>query len=291
MLNGSYVALVTPFKNNEVDYTALENLIEFHLQKGTDGILFCGTTGESPSLAGDEKEQLVRFGLQKINKAVPVMMGTGTNNLQHTISATIKAQGWGVDLALVITPYYNKPTQEGMYNYFKIIAENTDIPIVIYNVPGRTGINMTSSTTLRLAHTCKNIIGIKEASGNLVQASEIVKGAPENFTVLSGEDALNLPLLSCGAQGVVSVTANIVPGKLHELVASYQKGKYKVTQELHLELLDLNLAMFLETNPIPVKEALHLMGKIEKEIRPPLTNLQETNLLKLKEVMQKHKLI
>ena len=171
MLKGSYVALVSPFKNNDIDYNALENLIDFHLKNKTDGILFCGTTGESPSLAGDEKERLLRFGLKKINKQVPVMMGTGTNNLHHTISSTIKTQEWGVDYALIITPYYNKPTQNGLYQYFKAVSANTDIPIVIYNVPGRTGVNISADTTLKLAHEFKNIVGIKEASGDLVQLS------------------------------------------------------------------------------------------------------------------------
>jgi 4-hydroxy-tetrahydrodipicolinate synthase len=291
MIDGSYVALVTPFKNNEVDYTALENLIEFHLNNSTDGILFCGTTGESPALAGDEKEQLVRFGLQKINKSVPVMMGTGTNNLHHTISATTKAQQMGIDYALVITPYYNKPNQEGLYRFFSTVAENCDIPLVIYNVPGRTGVNITSDTTLRLAHHHKNIVGIKEASGNLVQLSKIVKDAPEGFSVLSGEDALNLPILSCGGSGVVSVTANLVPKKMHDLVAFYQKGKFEKALAIHQELIRLNSVLFIDTNPIPVKEALHMMGLIEQEIRLPLYYLSEKNRDILAEVLQSYNLV
>jgi 4-hydroxy-tetrahydrodipicolinate synthase len=291
MLKGSYVALVTPFKNNDIDYNALEKLIDFHLKNNTDGILFCGTTGESPSLAGDEKERLLRFGLKKINKQVPVMMGTGTNNLHHTISSTVKVQEWGVDYALVITPYYNKPTQNGLYQYFKAISANTDIPIVIYNVPGRTGVNISADTTLKLAHELKNIVGIKEASGDLVQLSRIVKDAPAEFAVMSGEDALNYPILCCGGSGVISVTANIVPGKVHDLVKLTLKGKNENAKELHLELLELNLAMFIETNPIPVKESLHLMGMIEKELRLPMCNLQDENLKKLEKVLIKYNLI
>ncbi|MCK4311356.1 MAG: 4-hydroxy-tetrahydrodipicolinate synthase [Candidatus Cloacimonetes bacterium] len=291
MLKGSYVALVTPFKNNDIDYNALENLLDFHLKNNTDGILFCGTTGESPSLAGDEKERLVQFGLKKINKQKPVMMGTGTNNLYHTISATIKAQEWGVDYALVITPYYNKPTQAGMYHYFKAVVENTDIPIVIYNVPGRTGVNIDADTTIKLANEFKSIVGIKEASGDLVQLSKIVKYTDEDFSVMSGEDALNLPIMCCGGKGAISVTANIVPQKVHDLVDLCIKREYDKALEIHKELIELNNAMFIETNPIPVKESLHLMGMIENELRLPLYYLKDENLEKLKRILKSYKLI
>lgn len=200
MLQGSYVALVTPFKNNEIDYNAFEKLLQFHLDSGTDGILLCGTTGESPALASDERERLVQFGLRVIDGACPMMVGTGSNNIHHTISSTIKAQGWGVDFALVITPYYNKPTQAGMYHYFKHLASQSDIPIVIYNVPGRTGVNINAETTVQLARECTNIVGIKEASGNLVQVTQILRDAPADFVVMSGEDALNYPIMACGAR-------------------------------------------------------------------------------------------
>lgn len=291
MLKGSYVALVTPFKNNEIDYNALENLIDFHLENGTDGILFCGTTGESPSLAGDEKERLINFGLQKIAGRIPVMMGTGTNNLSHTIAATSRAREWGVDSALVITPYYNKPTQTGLYLHFKAVAENTDIPIIIYNVPGRTGVNISAETTLKLAHEFKNIVGIKEASGDLVQLINIVKDAPRDFSVLSGEDALNFPILCCGAQGVISVTANVLPKQVHDVVELVEKGKIEKAREIHFDLAKINEALFYETNPIPVKESLHLMGKIEREFRLPICKMQNENLIKLKSVLKDYKLI
>lgn len=291
MLKGSYVALITPFKNNEIDYNSLEKLIDFQIENKTDGILFCGTTGESPTLAGDEKERLVRFGIKKINKRIPVMMGTGTNNLQHTISATIRAQEWGVDHALVITPYYNKPTQNGLYQYFKAIAESTTIPIVIYNVPGRTSVNIKAETTIKLANEFKNIIGIKEASGDLEQLSRIVKNTDNNFAVMSGEDALNLPIMSCGGDGVISVTANILPRKLHDLVALCSKQNYIDALKIHQELIEINETLFIETNPIPVKEALHLMKKIERELRLPLCFLEDDNLEKLKKVLFKYKLV
>ncbi len=291
MLKGSYVALVTPFNNNEIDYTALENLIDLHLKNSTDGILFCGTTGESPALAGDEKERLVRFGVKKIAGRVPVMVGTGTNNIQHTISATSKAKMWGADIALVITPYYNKPTQNGLYHYFKKVAESTDIPLVIYNVPGRTAVNISAETTLKLAHEFSNIIGIKEASGDLVQVSKIVKDAPAGFSVMSGEDALNLAYMSCGAQGTVSVTANVLPQKMHDLIQLALDGNYQDALKIHLELLEINNLLFIETNPIPVKHALFQMNMIKNEIRLPLYYMEEVNKQILEDSLRKYKLI
>lgn len=291
MIKGSYVALVTPFKKGEIDYNALDNLIDFHLQSGTDGILICGTTGESPALAGDEKESLARFVLKKIKNKIPVMIGTGTNNLSHTISATIRAQSWGADSALVITPYYNKPTQKGLYLHFKTIADNSEIPLVIYNVPGRTGVNISSDTTLQLAHDCPNIIGIKEASGDMVQASRIIKDAPSGFSVLSGEDALNYPIMCCGGKGVISVTANILPHLVHELVGLCLKNDFESALQIHLNLLEINAALFYETNPIPVKETLHLMGMIEREFRLPICEMEAENLIKLKNVLKKYNII
>ena len=291
MLKGSYVALVTPFKNNEIDYNSLEKLIDFQIENKTDGILFCGTTGESPALAGDEKERLVRFGLKKIDKRIPVMMGTGTNNLQHTISATTRAAEWGIDYALVITPYYNKPTQNGLYKYFKAVAENTEIPIILYNVPGRTGVNMLADTTIKLANEFSNIVGIKEASGDLDQLSRIVKYTEKDFAVMSGEDALNLPIMVCGGNGVISVTANILPRKLHDLVALCSKQKYADALEIHQELIEINEALFIETNPIPVKESLYLMKMIERELRSPLCFMETQNLITLTNLLKKYKLV
>ena len=291
MLKGSYVALVTPFKNNEIDYNSLEKLIDFQIDNKTDGILFCGTTGESPTLAGDEKERLVRFGIKKINKRIPVMLGTGSNNLHHTISATIRAQEWGVDYALIITPYYNRPTQNGLYQYFKAIAENTAIPIVIYNVPGRTGVNINAETTIKLANEFTNIVGIKEASGDLIQLSRIVKSTDKDFSVMSGEDALNLPIMSCGGDGVISVTANILPRKLHDLVALCSNQNYADALKIHQELIEINETLFIETNPIPVKESLHIMKMIERELRLPLCFMVDDNLEILKKVLSKYKLV
>ena len=291
MLKGSYVALVTPFKNNEIDYSSLEKLIDFQIENKTDGILFCGTTGESPTLAGDEKERLIRFGIKKIDRRIPVMMGTGTNNLHHTISATIKAQEWGMDHALIITPYYNKPTQMGLYKYYKAIAQNTTIPIVIYNVPGRTGVNIQAETTIKLANEFINIVGIKEASGDLDQLSRIVKNTGKDFSVMSGEDALNLPIMACGADGVISVTANILPHKVHDLVALCSNQNYADALKIHQELIEINEALFIETNPIPVKESLYMMKLIERELRLPLCFMEQDNLRMLKNTLKKYKLV
>jgi 4-hydroxy-tetrahydrodipicolinate synthase len=291
MLKGSIVALVTPFKKGQIDYTAVDKLIEMHIAAQTDGIVLCGTTGEAPTLAGDEKEQFVNYCIHKINKRLPVIVGTGTNSLSKTIAETAKVHNHGADYALVVTPYYNKPTQNGLYLHFKSIADSIEIPVIIYNVPGRTGVNITSATTLKLAHECPGIVGIKEASGNLVQASEIVRDKPEDFFVLSGEDALNMPLMSCGVVGTISVTANIVPEKVRAMTHYCLEGDYENARKLHLELLELNNIMFLETNPIPVKEALALMGYIEREFRLPLCNMEEENYQKLKTVLAKYKLV
>ncbi|MEF3694969.1 MAG: 4-hydroxy-tetrahydrodipicolinate synthase [Candidatus Cloacimonadota bacterium] len=291
MLQGSFVALITPFKNGDIDYIALEKLINLHLEAGTHGILLLGTTAETAALASDEKEALLRFAIQKINKRVPVMIGTGTNNLHQSIANTKRAKELGADYALVITPYYIKPTQNGMYEYFKTIAAKVDIPIVIYNVPGRTSININAATTIKLARECPNIIGIKEASGNLVQATEIIRDAPEGFVLMSGEDALNMPLLAIGAKGTISVTANVAPKLMSQHMEACLRGDFKLAAKQHAELLLLNNTMFIETNPIPAKEALALMGYIEPEFRLPMCRLMSQNLESLKTVLKSYDLI
>jgi len=291
MLKGSTVALVTPFKNREIDYNALDALLKFQLDNNTDAILLCGTTGESPALASDEKHFFIKYCIHKIDKQVPVIVGTGSNNLSYTISTSIKAHEAGADYALVITPYYNKPTQKGLFHYFSEVASNVDIPVIIYNVPGRTGVNIYSDTVAKLADECPNIAGIKEASGNLVQASEIIRDTRDDFSLLSGEDALNLPLMICGAKGTISVTANIVPAKVHSLIHNCLEGNFTEAQKQHLELLELNRIMFIETNPIPVKEALSMMGMIKREFRPPMSTLSDSNLKKLEKTLKKYKLV
>ena len=291
MLQGSFVALVTPFKHGEIDYVALERLIDFHLENGTDGIVLLGTTAEASSLASDEREALLLFAMQKINHRVPVIIGTGSNNFSHTLADTKQAQELGADYALIITPYYVKPTQKGMEEYFLAIAEKTNIPIVIYNVPGRTGVNITSSTVVKLARQCSQIAGIKEASGNLVQATEIVRDAPEGFALLSGEDAMNYPIMAIGGRGCISVTANIIPKELSEHIHTCLKGDFINAAKQHQNLLKLHQAMFIETNPIPVKEALHMMGMLQLEFRLPMCPLMENNREILHNVLKEYKLI
>jgi 4-hydroxy-tetrahydrodipicolinate synthase len=277
MLQGTYVALVTPFKNNSIDWTALEELIQYQLDNGTNGIVLLGTTAETAALASDEKEALLRFALQKIAGRVPVMIGTGTNNLHQTLSNTKKAKELGADFAMVITPYYIKPTQKGMFEYFSEIANKVDIPLVIYNVPGRTSINISAATTVKLAKSCPNIVGIKEASGNFVQATQIIRDAPKGFSLMSGEDALNLPLIAIGGMGTVSVTANVAPKLVSEHISTCLKGDFSTAAKQHQHLFYLNDLMFIETNPIPAKEALHMMGKMELEFRSPMCTLTDAN--------------
>lgn len=291
MLKGSFVALVTPFRNGDVDYSALEALLEFHLNNGTHGILLLGTTAETAGLASDEKDALLRFAIHKINRRVPVMIGTGTNNLHQTLANTMKAKELGADFALVITPYYIKPTQAGMEEYFGHIADRVDIPIVIYNVPGRTGVNILPPTVVKLARAHANIIGIKEASGSIVQATEIIRDAPEGFVVMSGEDALNLPLMAVGAKGCISVTANVVPKLMSQHMQSCLDGDFATAAIQHRHLQKLNNTMFIETNPIPAKEALHMMGLIGLEFRLPMCPLQESSRAVLTQVLKDYGLI
>ncbi len=291
MLQGSYVALVTPFKNGEIDYNSLERLLQFHLDNQTDGILLLGTTGEATALASDEKESLLRFAIQRLKGKVPIMVGTGSYNLKQTISNTRKAFDLGADYALVITPYYIKPTQQGMYEFFKAVSEQVKGSIVIYNVPGRTGVNISSATTVALARDCENIVGIKEASGDLIQATEIIRDAPEGFSLMSGEDPLVMPTMAIGGKGCISVTANILPAKVHQLVSLSLKGEYSKAKNLHEELMEINRRMFIETNPIPVKEALVMMGMIDLEFRLPMYPLQKSNRVILQNCLKRLNLI
>lgn len=291
MLQGSYVALVTPFKNGGVDYSALEKLIEFQIENGTDGLVLLGTTGESAAIASDERSALLRFAIKRINHRVPVVVGTGTNNLSHTISNTQHARELGADYALVLVPYYIKPTQQGMFEFFSEVEAKTDIPIIMYNILGRAGVNMTAATTVRIAKACQRIVGIKEASNMVVQASEIVRDAPEGFVCLSGEDGINMPLMACGFKGTISVTGNILPRLMHEHIQACLKGDYSTALKQHQQLLQINQTLFIETSPIPVKEALHMMGLLELEFRLPMCPLQPANREILRGVLQDYHLI
>jgi len=290
MFEGSFVAIVTPFKNGEVDASALRELIEFHILNGTNGIVPCGTTGESATLNHAEHEEVIRISVETCKGRIPVLAGTGSNATQEAIELTLRAQKIGADGALLITPYYNKPTQEGLFQHFSAVAKETDIPIILYNVPSRTSINMLPSTVARLS-SVNNIVGIKEASGSLVQVSEIIDLCGPDFEVISGEDPLTWPILAIGGKGVISVTANLVPNKFAKLVDAARTGDVETAKALHYELLKLNDIMFVETNPIPVKSALALMDRIQNEFRAPLCPPSEESLSQLKTVLKAYALI
>ena len=291
MIHGSIVAIVTPFADGEVDYRRLEELIEFHVESGTHGIVPVGTTGESPTLSHAEHKEVVRFTVGAVGGRIPVVAGTGSNSTQEAVEFTKFAEKAGADAALVVAPYYNKPTQEGIYRHFRTLAGETSLPLILYNVPGRTAVNTEPETVERLFHDCENIIGIKEATGSLEQASRIIHLCGEEFTLLSGDDAVNYPLLAIGARGFITVTANIVPGDVAELYDSFKRGDVEEARRLHYRLLPLNSVLFVESNPIPVKAALALMGKTEPDIRAPLYPLSGGNLEKLETELRAYGLL
>jgi len=290
MFKGSFVAIVTPFKDGKIDERAYADLIEFQIEEGTNGIVPCGTTGESATLSHKEHERVVELTVEIANKRVPVIAGTGSNSTSEAIMLTRNAKDAGADASLLITPYYNKPTQEGLYRHFKTIAESVDMPQFLYNVPGRTGVNMLPETVERLSKL-KNIIGIKEATGDLKQVSDVIGCCGDNFIILSGDDFTTFPLLAVGGHGVISVTANIAPHDVAIMCKEFFKGNIEKAKEMHYKLQSLNEAMFYETNPIPVKTALSLMGKVSGEMRLPLCPLSEKNLERLKGVMKGYGLI
>lgn len=291
MIHGSIVAIVTPFRDGKVDEDALKNLIEFQIENGTHGIVPCGTTGESPTLSHEEHEYVIELTVQTANKRVPVIAGTGSNSTKEAIRLTRFAKEIGADAALVVVPYYNKPTQEGLYLHFKQIATQVDLPIILYNIPGRSGVNMTPETIARLAGDFKNIIGVKEAAGSIPQASKILQLCGMDFLVLSGEDALNFPLLAVGARGFISVTANIVPKDVADVYNLFSAGEFEKAKDMHYKLLPLNEALFIETNPIPIKAALSMMDKIKYEYRLPLSEMTEAHYQELKNTISDYGLI
>ncbi|OHE55813.1 MAG: 4-hydroxy-tetrahydrodipicolinate synthase, partial [Thermodesulfovibrio sp. RBG_19FT_COMBO_41_18] len=261
MFKGSIVAIVTPFKKGKVDEKALGDLIEWHITQGTNAIVPCGTTGESATLDYKEHYRVIDFTVKTVNKRVPVIAGTGANSTDETVEITLHAKKSGADAALLVSPYYNKPTQEGLYRHYKTVAEKVDIPIVLYNVPGRTAVNILPSTVARLAEI-KNIVAIKEATGDMKQVSEVLRLCGDRITVISGDDFTTLPLLALGGKGVISVSANVAPRAVSQMCSFWMKGQYDKARALHFKLEPLNAAMFIETNPIPVKTALAMMGKI-----------------------------
>jgi len=290
MFKGVFVAVVTPFKNGKIDEEALRGLIDFQIAGSVDGIVPCGTTGESATLNHEEHDQVIRIAVDACKGKASVLAGTGSNSTQEAIQLSRNAKNAGADGLLQITPYYNKPNQEGLYHHFSSIADAVDLPIVLYNVPSRTSVNMVPETVVRLAKI-KNIVGIKEASGSLQAISKIIDNCGKDFTVLSGDDPLLWPILAIGGKGVISVTANILPAKVAALCKAAAIGDIAGARSLHYELMDINDSLFIDTNPIPVKAALHLMGKIENELRGPLIELSKDTLERLKKAMACHGLL
>ena len=290
MFKGSIVAIATPFKKGKFDEKAYGDLIEWHIDQGTHGIVPCGTTGEASTLSFEEHYRVVEVAVKAANKKIPVIAGTGANSTDEAIDLTKKAKKLGADGALLVTPYYNKPTQEGLYRHYKAIADAVKMPIVLYNVPGRTAVNMLPSTVARLTE-CKNIVSIKEATGDMKQVSELIRLCGGRLTVLSGDDFTTLPLLALGGHGAISVTANIAPKDSAEMYNAWAGNDIIKARELHYKLEPLNSAMFIETNPIPVKTALAMMGKINEELRLPLCEMSKANKEKLKGVLKSAKII
>jgi 4-hydroxy-tetrahydrodipicolinate synthase len=282
MFTGSFVALVTPFQDGKVDVEKLEELVELHVEAGTNGLVPCGTTGESATLTHDEHELVIGTVVKRADGRIPVLAGTGSNNTAEAIRLTRFARKVGADGALLITPYYNKPTQRGLVAHFEAVAKESDIPIFLYNVPSRTGVNMLPETVIKCSRF-PNIIGIKEASGNIDQSVEILRGC--ELTVLSGDDSLTLPLMAVGARGVVSVAANVAPTMLVDLVDLALAGDYNGAREIHLRLFPLFKALFVETNPIPVKAAMAIQGRIGPELRLPLSPLDPVHVKHLEDVL------
>lgn len=290
MLKGAITAIVTPFRNGAFDEEAYRELIEFQIQGGIHGIVPCGTTGESATLSHEEHKRVVEVCIDQVKKRVPVIAGTGSNSTREALDFTKHAEAAGADYALMITPYYNKPTQEGLYQHYKTISQETKIPIVVYNVPSRTGVNLLPETVARLAEL-PNIVGVKEATGDLKQCAKIVELCGDKITLLSGDDFTVLPLLAIGGQGVISVVSNVVPGDMAGMVNAFFAGRLEEARQLHFKMWPLMEAMFYETNPVPVKTALKMLGKITGEVRQPLCPLSAANEDRLRQVLKKYGLI
>jgi 4-hydroxy-tetrahydrodipicolinate synthase len=284
MFSGSIVALVTPFKNGKIDWQSLEGLVEFHIQNGTNGIVPCGTTGESATLDHAEHHDVIKAVVKAVKKRVPVIAGTGSNSTQEAIELTIGAERAGADGALLISPYYNRPMQEGIYQHYKAVAACVGIPLIVYNIPARTGSKIEPETLARLSEI-KNVAGVKEATGSVDQAIDVIRLCGDRLAVYSGEDSLAYSLMSLGGKGVISTVANIAPKAMAELAGACLKRDWEKGRELQLRLIPLIRAVFIETNPIPSKTALGLMGKCSDELRLPLTPMAEGNVKKLRQAM------
>jgi len=288
---GSFVALVTPFRNGQVDEAKLRELVEFQISNGTDGLIPCGTTGESPTLSHDEHKRVVEIVVEAARKRVHVVAGTGSNSTREAIDLTKHAERAGASGALVVNPYYNKPTQEGLYQHYRAVAESVAIPIITYNIQSRTAVNVETATMARLARDVKNIVGVKEASGSLDQMSQVIAACGPNFCVLSGDDNITLPLMAIGGHGVISVIANILPRETADLVHAALEGDFKRARELHYRLFPMARAAFMETNPIPIKEAMAMAGMLEPEFRLPMCRMGEANRETLRGILRQYALV
>jgi 4-hydroxy-tetrahydrodipicolinate synthase len=288
---GSIVALVTPFRDGLVDEAMLRELVEFHVKNGTDGIVPCGTTGESPTLSHDEHRRVIDVVVEAARERIAVIAGTGSNSTREAVDLTRHAETAGAQGALVVNPYYNKPTQEGLYRHFRTIADTVDLPILVYNIVGRTAVNVETDTLARLARDCRNIVGVKEASGSLDQMTQVLLACGSEFTVLSGDDNLTLPLMALGGRGVISVIANLVPKETVDMTHAALDGDWKRARDLHLRLFPLARAAFIETNPIPIKEAMAMVGLIEPEFRLPMCRMGEANRERLRAVLRQQHLV
>ena len=284
---GSGVALVTPFNENGINFKVLEELIEFHIQEGTDAIIICGTTGESSTMSYEEHKEAIRFTVEKTNKRIPVIAGTGSNNTSHAIEMSKYAESVGADGVLIVTPYYNKTTQKGLVEHYTAIANSISIPVIAYNVPSRTGLNITAATAKELSKV-ENIVAIKEASGNFSQIAEIAATCGDDLYLYSGNDDQVIPMLSLGAKGVISVSANIIPNDTHKMVMSYLEGNIETAKNLQLKAIELINALFIEVNPIPIKAAMELKGYNVGKCRLPLTTMSANNLEVLRKAIENY---
>ena len=285
MFRGTFTALVTPFRDGGIDVSAFEQLIETQIAAGITGIVAIGTTGESPTLSNEEREQVIRVAVAKANKRSLVLAGTGSNSTEHAIAQTKWAEKLGVDAALLVAPYYNKPSQEGLFRHFKAIADATSLPIMLYNIPGRCGVDIVPETVARLAKECRNIVSIKEASGSVERVGELRRNLPDAFTILSGDDSLTLPFMAVGAVGVVSVASNLFPSEVSAVVRACESGDLKSAEKLHRKLLPLFKDLFIEPNPVPVKTALAWRGAMAAEVRLPLCEMSEANQARLRKTL------
>ncbi|HIC97343.1 MAG TPA: 4-hydroxy-tetrahydrodipicolinate synthase [Aquificaceae bacterium] len=288
MFEGSVVALITPFKDGEVDYESLGKLIDFHVENGTDAVLVCGTTGESPTLTFEEHDKVVEFAVKHAAGRIKIIAGTGANATHEAIHLTAHAKEVGADAVLLVVPYYNKPTQEGIYRHFSAIAREVDIPIILYNIPSRTGVEISVDTLFKLVSDHPNVVGSKESVANMDRITELKRRLGDNFSILSGDDSLTLPMMAIGAKGVVSVASNVLPKEVKRLTSYALEGNFSRARELHLHLYDLFKVLFVETNPLPVKTACWMLGMCEKEFRLPLCEMKPESERKLRETLKRY---